>query len=255
MMHHCTLCEGFYHDPVKHRYIDCPYYNGCLCGLRQQSAKHVEKCVISKEIKRKRKTVEDSNKVDEILQRREANLISNSPQFNLTCIYCFRGYSYDRKDHESRFCPYFIGCVYCGKKKVDGKHVETCKVMQEREVESAAIGKEDMAVYMICQFCRADVSMDRWDEHRKKCGPKSNLALIVDETQRKSSGPKVPTKWCWMCGKEIAEDIFSSHQTGCKERMEKQYAKSSAWHGEISIDDRRPTKSGNLKEVQFVEEP
>jgi hypothetical protein len=249
------MCEGFYNEPVKHRYIDCPYYNGCLCGLRQQTSKHVEGCVIAKEIRRKKRIREEAQARENQLRKQEQPLISNSRGNQpLTCIYCFRAYSYDRAQHETRYCPYFVGCPHCGRKKIDGKHTEECKVRILADPEGVIPGEEPV-IYMVCQYCRGEIPMEDWDDHRRdKCGPKQ-VSLIVEETTRKSQAQAGPTKWCWMCDKKIYEDIFESHQVECKKKMAARYAAlPKKEHGELFIVDDRP-RCSNLKEVKFVEEP
>jgi len=254
MLSYCTMCDGFYNDPVKHRYIECPFYHGCPCGLKQQTRKHVDGCFMAKELKRKERALYSTSAVEAALKKKEAPLIRNSQSnVSLKCIYCFREYSYSRKEHEERYCTYFSGCPFCGAKKKDSHHVEQCK---KKQIHDATGGDNDSGLYMICDYCRGDIEMDKWEGHRADCGPKS-LSLIVDETVKNHKAAQAgrPTKWCWSCDKQICEDIFSGHQDECRKRMASRFSVlPKKENGELSVSDERP-KDSHLKEAQFVEEP
>jgi len=253
MLNYCTVCEGFYSDPARHRYVECPYYNGCACGLKQQTKKHVDNCFMVKELKRKGRMLAVIEKEISI-EKKEASLIRNSQNIPvLKCIYCFQEYGYSRQVHEERYCTYFTGCPFCGEKKKDSHHVEECK---RKQIRDATGGDSDSVLCMICDYCRGEIDMDRWEGHRANCGPK-NLSLIMDETVKKqrSAEPSKPTKWCWSCDKQIYDDIFTGHQDECRKKMASRFATPPRKEtGELNVIDERP-KDSHLKEVQFVEEP
>ena len=222
----CTMCDQFYSDPNKHRVMDCYYYVGCPCGIKPASKEHIKGCFFMRERARK-KAMQKSAFM--------GNRSADDVQFN--CIYCFRSYGGSTvEEHEKRFCYYTVGCPFCLLKKKDIGHVRNCK---SRATEKSM---EDTVIVMVCQYCRADVKFEDWDEHKRtRCGPdsgKTNLSLIVDETQKQSQ-PKQNMMWCAMCGTYIVDTYFKTHQARDRELLQSKFSSVKIETGELPTLDRR----------------
>jgi hypothetical protein len=240
----CTMCDQYYRDPAKHRYVDCPFYNGCPCGIRPATKQHVEKCFMARERSRK-------------AQKGATPMVSNISQTEFTCVYCFRPYYSAKEEHETKFCMYFVGCTKCGAKGKDFTHSRTCK---GKEGETVSGAKE---IELVCRYCRSNVPMSKYDDHmQKECGPRT-VNEIVEATEKRGLillPPAIPEwkrsmVWCPFCGTDIVESYIETHQVRCKEQLKTKFEFAVYTVGEVRVyDNRRAQSIKDLREVIFVEE-
>lgn len=262
MQKFCTMCDQYYNDPTKHRFLECPYYVGCPCGLRPATKQHMEKCFMAREKNRK----EQKQKSEPQGMIKNAKKMTSLLEF--TCCYCFRAYFSSKEDHEEKFCVWHTGCPKCGEKKKDYAHAKNCTGSRKERTNVP----EDHDIELVCRYCRSNVPMTKWDDHMKtQCGPKT-VQEIVDATEKGSGGLIVipethglgagaQSEWkkgmynCAFCGTDIMLTYKESHEARCKEQLKSKFGFTIYTVGEMNVVDLRRTPSTkNLREVTFVEE-
>lgn len=242
MSHFCTMCEEYYNDPTKHRYIECMYYNGCACGIKNPGREHFKQCFLLRERKRKASTS-------------PAPMLSNSTETSkldeITCSMCLVKYRGNPYDHRTVYCAYYNGCPVCGKKYFSPPgHMAECE--ERKRLLDAGFEDDTADIKYKCSTCNEYIAAMKYDTHKSSCKKEEEEAAADDDTKVFTPViPQEPKEKCEFCGVSIVEKYINEHRKNCFESLERKFSYSVKYHGEPEVIDVRVKKGERA--VRFSE--
>lgn len=249
MAQYCTMCEEYFNDPSRHRYIDCVYYNGCLCGKKVPDRDHIKNCFMLKEKRRK-------------AEQGGTPMLSNLPKSSdwKVCPMCMIRYMGDSNDHRFKICAYYNGCPFCKKRYFEPNHMKACEAASRKKAEvEAKTGDEDAdleGVQYMCHHCHEFIAAAEYDDHKKKCAVLSTAGPASDDDDTKILTTVVveePKTYCSLCGSNILSRYFRSHEEHCWKTVCSKFRYTTKSYGEPEVIDTR-LEPGE-KAVRFEEIP
>lgn len=241
MSHFCTMCEEYYNDPNKHRYIECMYYNGCDCGEKNPGRRHIRVCPAVRD--RKRKVAES---------RMPAPLLSNSrlsyPE-EAVCAMCQVKYRGSASDHRTYVCAYYNGCPHCKKRYFEPNHMKKCE--EEARLKEAGFDRDAGSIKYKCASCNEYIESFKYDAHIASCKGEVE-AKDDDETKVfPAAVVETPKTLCPFCLLKISDEFTESHQKSCFESVERKFSYNASYYGEPQVIDVRVKKGERA--VRFQE--
>lgn len=233
MSQFCTMCEQYFNDPQRHRYVECVYYNGCACGMKMPAPGHADKCFLLRDRKRRER---------EAASFKGGTMLSNEK----LCSMCLRKYSGDDFVHRNSECYYYFGCPKCKKKYEVPSHFNSCTGIQATPSGSYPHSYPttfsrypySSAVKVLCRDCREYVVEEFLNEHKRYCPAKTSPDMVK----------------CPLCDVRTVRSYLESHLEWCRKSMETKFSEKRVHvQGEPVLMDGRVQKGEKF--VKFKEAP